>query len=307
MTKETINIGTRSSKLALWQAYQVKDALEHRYPGMEVNIVPFKTKGDAVLEVALSKIGDKGLFTREIENALLDGDVDIAVHSLKDLPTQLPDGLMLGGVLPRGEVRDVLVSRDGRTLKELTPDDRIGTSSLRRQAQILHRYPELKVVDIRGNVQTRLRKMEEGVCDALVMAGAGFIRLGLEAKITAFLDPDEILPAVSQGAVAMEIRSADPRVEPLVKAITDQPTLLATEAERAFLNTIEGGCQVPVACYSQFMDHRIRFTGMVASVDGSVLLRESVDCLQEEANAAAAQLAVKLLEMGGRQILEEIR
>lgn len=307
MTKETINIGTRSSKLALWQAHQVKDALMRCFPKMVVNIIPFKTKGDAVLEVALSKIGDKGLFTREIENALLNGEVDIAVHSLKDLPTDLPEGLRLGGVLPRGEVRDVLVSRDGRSLKELTSNDRIGTSSLRRQAQILHKYPNLKVVDIRGNVETRLRKMEEGLCDALVMAGAGFIRLGLEEKITEFLEPEVILPAVSQGAVAMEIRSDDSLVSEVVKAVTDEMTFLTTNAERAFLKTIEGGCQVPVACYSQLVGDHMRLTGMIGAIDGRILLRETVECKQAEAQKCAVQLAQKLLNSGGRQILETIR
>ncbi|PWE01475.1 hydroxymethylbilane synthase [Marinilabilia rubra] len=307
MTKNKINIGTRSSKLAMWQAHKVKGALEQNFPEAEVEIITIKTKGDAVLDVALSKIGDKGLFTREIEIALLDGRIDVAVHSLKDLPTTLPDKLTLGGVLPRGEVRDVLVSRDGRSLKELNSEDKIGTSSLRRQAQLLHFNPELKVVDIRGNVNTRLRKMKEGYCDAMVMAGAGYIRLGLESEVTEFLEPEVMLPAVSQGAVAMEIRENDPEMSEIIDSITDSNTFLTTAAERTFLKTIEGGCQVPVACYSEVSGDQIKLTGLVAAVDGSKLLKESVTCNIESANAEAAALAEKLLSMGGREILKTIR
>lgn len=307
MAKNKINIGTRSSQLAMWQAEAVRNALLETFPDTQVEIVPINTKGDAVLDVALSKIGDKGLFTKEIENALLDGRVDVAVHSLKDLPTLLPEGLTLGGVLPRGEVRDVLVSRDGRRLNELTSADKIGTSSLRRQAQLLHFNPDLQVVDIRGNVNTRLRKMEEGLCDAMIMAGAGFIRLGLEERITEFLPVEVMLPAVSQGAVAMEIRDNDPEMAEIITQITDSETLLTTNAERVFLKTIEGGCQVPVACYSEVDGEKITLTGLVASVDGSQLLKESVTCSLEHANANARELAQKLLSAGGRQILGQIR
>ena len=307
MAKNKINIGTRSSQLAMWQAEAVREALMESFPDTLVEIVPISTKGDAVLDVALSKIGDKGLFTKEIENALLDGAVDVAVHSLKDLPTLLPEGLRLGGVLPRGEVRDVLVSRDGRGLSELTSADKIGTSSLRRQAQLLHFNPELQVVDIRGNVNTRLRKMEEGHCDAMIMAGAGFIRLGLEERITEFLPVEVMLPAVSQGAVAMEIRDNDPEMAEIIAQITDSETLLTTTAERVFLKTIEGGCQVPVACYSELDGEKITLTGLVASVDGSRLLKESVTCSLEDANASAQELAQKLLSSGGREILGQIR
>jgi hydroxymethylbilane synthase len=307
MIKESINIGTRGSQLALWQAHEVRNALLRVFPEMEVNVVTIKTKGDAVLDVALSKIGDKGLFTREIEKALLDGRIDVAVHSLKDLPTTLPGGLTLGGVLTRGEVRDVLVSRDGRTLKNLTDVDRIGTSSLRRQAQLLNYNPGLTVVDIRGNVNTRLRKMYEGHCDALVMAGAGFIRLGLASEITEYLKTDVMLPAVSQGAVVMEIRDNDADVAQIVDDITDYATLNTTMAERVFLKTIEGGCQVPVACFSEVSGNSIKLTGLVASVDGKQLLKESVACPMNEANIKAVQLAEKLLAIGGREILEKIR
>jgi hydroxymethylbilane synthase len=307
MTKEEINIGTRSSKLALWQARQVQEALTGVYPQVSVNIIPVKTKGDDVLDVALSKIGDKGLFTREIEDALLKGQIDIAVHSLKDMPTILPPGLTLGGVLPRGEVRDVLVSRDKCKLKDMNRGERVGTSSLRRQAQILHYNPALKVVDIRGNVTTRLRKMHEGHCDALVMAGAGFIRLGLESEITEYLDTDIMLPAVSQGAVAMEIRDHDAKVAQMVSEINDHATLLTTSAERRFLHTIEGGCQVPVGCFSEIRGHKIRLTGLIASVDGCTVLKETMEGEQENAGIIAEELARKILAMGGKEILNNLR
>jgi hydroxymethylbilane synthase len=307
MAKRKINIGTRSSKLALWQAGQVREALVKTFPDAEVNIIIFKTKGDAVLDVALSKIGDKGLFTKEIENGLIDGSIDVAVHSLKDLPTVLPAGLVLGGVLPRGEIRDVLVARDGRSLKDLTSCDKLGTSSLRRQAQLLHYNPELNIVDIRGNVNTRLQKMKEGYCDALVMAGAGFIRLGQESDISEFLNTDIMLPAVGQGAVAMEIREEDDEMTQITEAITDKPTLITTTAERIFLETIEGGCQVPVACYSEVSGNHIRLTGLVASVDGKQLLRDSLECNLNVANVHAGQLAERLLSIGGREILDGIK
>ena len=307
MSDKTIRIGTRKSDLAMWQAREVSDALTGAFPGLNVEIVKISTKGDAVLDVALSKIGDKGLFTREIELALADGRIDMAVHSLKDLPTALPEGLVVGGVLPRGEVRDVLISTQKLSLKEMPDGARVGTSSLRRQAQLLHFNPGLEVVDIRGNVNTRLRKMKEGHCDALLMAGAGILRLGLDNEISEFVDPSVILPAVSQGAVAVEIRENDPEVEAFLKGINDVTTWKSTMAERAFLRTIEGGCQVPVGCYSQMSGSSIRLTGMVASVDGKKLLRESVGGDIKDAEVMASGLAETLLAQGGKEILDQIR
>ena len=307
MSDKTIRIGTRKSDLAMWQAREVSDALSRAFPGLNVEIVKISTKGDAVLDVALSKIGDKGLFTREIELALSDGRIDMAVHSLKDLPTALPEGLVIGGVLPRGEVRDVLISTQKFSLKEMPDGSRIGTSSLRRQAQLLHFNPNLEVVDIRGNVNTRLRKMKEDHCDALLMAGAGILRLGLDHEISDFIDPSIILPAVSQGAVAVEIREDDPEMEAFMKGVNDMSTWQATMAERAFLRTIEGGCQVPVGCFSQATDSSIRLTGMVASVDGRQLLRESVEGALDDAETMASGLASELLARGGKEILDQIR
>ncbi len=307
MSNNTIKIGTRGSKLALWQANTVKDAISAAFPKLTVEIVIIKTKGDIILDVSLSKIGDKGLFTKEIETALINGEVDLAVHSLKDLPTELPEDLCLGGMLPRGEVRDVFISKDGRKLSEMTADDRIATSSLRRKAQLLAYNPNLNIVDIRGNVDTRLNKMNEGHCDALLMAGAGIIRLGYDSYITELLDPEVVLPAVSQGAVAIEIREEDERIQRIVDAISDEQTWQTTMAERWLLRTLEGGCQVPVACYSKSDGKQIHLTGLVASVDGKQVIRKSVNCPMEEASEKAIELAEAILAEGGKEILDQIR
>ncbi len=307
MKNNTIKIGTRGSKLALWQATQVKAALEKAFPELQVEINIIKTKGDKILDVSLSKIGDKGLFTKEIETALLNGDVDLAVHSLKDLPTELPEKLILGGMLPRGEVRDVLLSKEGKTLAEMTSKDRIATSSLRRKAQLLNFNPDLTIVDIRGNVDSRIKKMQEGHCDALIMAGAGIIRLGYDNLITEFLDPENILPAVSQGAVAIEIREDDEAVQNIIDAISDETTWQATMAERWLLRTLEGGCQVPVGCYTEMGDQSIKITGIVAGVDGKTMIKKSVECPTEEASEKAIELAQSILDDGGKEILDQIR
>lgn len=307
MSNKTIKIGTRGSKLALWQAEQVQAAISGAFPHLTVGIEIIKTKGDIILDVALSKIGDKGLFTKEIETALINGEVDLAVHSLKDLPTELPEGLIIGGMLPRGEVRDVLISKDGRKLAEMTENDRIATSSLRRKAQLLHFNPNLNIVDIRGNVDTRIQKMKDGHCDALVMAGAGIIRLGYEKLITEFLDPAVILPAVSQGAVAIEIREDDEFIQRLVDAVSDELTWQTTMAERWLLRTLEGGCQVPVACYSEPHDNLLKLTGLVAGLDGKTVIRKTVDCPLDEASEKAIELAQAILDDGGKEILDQIR
>jgi hydroxymethylbilane synthase len=307
MSNKTIKIGTRGSKLALWQAEQVQAYLADAFPLLAVEKTIIKTKGDIILDVSLSNIGDKGLFTKEIENALLNGEVDLAVHSLKDLPTELPDGLIIGGMLPRGEVRDVFISKDGRKLSEMTGNDRIATSSLRRKAQLLHFNPELNLIDIRGNVDTRIQKMKDGYCDALIMAGAGMIRLGYQDMITEYLDPTLVLPAVSQGAVAIEIRENDEATLQLINAIADEDTWSITMAERAFLRTLEGGCQVPLGCYCEKNGEKLRITGILAGLDGKKLIRKSIDCLLEEASEKAIELAQSIINDGGQVILQQIR
>jgi hydroxymethylbilane synthase len=307
MKNNTIRIGTRGSQLALWQAQQTRDALLKAYPHLNSEIVVIKTKGDIVLDVSLSKIGDKGLFTKEIEYDLINGDIDVAVHSLKDLPTELPHGLIIGGVLPRGEVRDVFVSKDGRKLAEMTANDRVGTSSLRRQSQVLSCYPHIQVVDIRGNVNTRIKKMNAGHCEGMIMAGAGLVRLGLEDLITEYIDPDVVMPAVSQGVVAIEIREDDDVIQSVIDGISDDDTWQCAVAERAFLRTLEGGCQVPVGCYIQQINHKMCINGMVASLDGTTLIRNAIECDPEEMAENAIELAFKILNEGGDYILSNIR
>lgn len=304
---EKIIIGTRGSQLALFQANLTKQTLLDTVPGIEVEIEIIKTKGDKVLDVALSKIGDKGLFTKEIEMALLDKRVDIAVHSLKDLPTILPEGLQLGAVLKRGEYRDALVSKNGVKLNELTENHVIATSSLRRQAGLYKINPNFKIVDIRGNVETRLRKMEEGYCDAMIMAAAGLQRLKLDQYITEIIEPEVMIPATSQGAIAIESRTGDQRIENILQKINHPGTWKAVAAERGFLNTIEGGCQVPVGCYTKSSGSTIEITGFVAATDGSNYICETETGNIENARETGEKLAQKLIEKGAKTILDEIR
>ncbi|HKL31596.1 MAG TPA: hydroxymethylbilane synthase [Tangfeifania sp.] len=307
MNKNTIRIGTRGSQLALYQAKRTQKELVEKFPDVSVEIEVIKTKGDKILDVALSKIGDKGLFTKEIENALLEGTVDIAVHSLKDLPTVLPDGLKLGAVLERGEYRDALVSKDGRKLSELTPGDTIATSSLRRKAGLLKINKDFKIVDIRGNVNTRLRKMEEGHCDAMLMAAAGLQRLELDHYITEILEPDVLIPATSQGVIAIESRTGDVRIDGYLEEINHAATWNAIEAERAFLHAIEGGCQVPVGCFTRFENDAFTITGFVASVDGAQFLIDEETGTTETAHETGKKLAEKLRGKGAAKILANIR
>ena len=293
--------------MALYQAEKVKSTLLAVYPDMTVEIEIIKTKGDKILDVALSKIGDKGLFTKEIENALLDNSVDIAVHSLKDLPTSLPEGLKLGAVLERGEFRDALVSRNGKKLKDLGLGDVVATSSLRRQAGLLQVSPEVTLKDIRGNVNTRLQRMEEGYCDAMIMAAAGLQRLGLDSYITEIIEPNQITPAVSQGIIAIEIRENDPETVEVLSKINHAETLLSAIAERAFLAHLQGGCQVPVGCYSSRNGSEMELHGFVASVDGKRSIKQSITGEAEDARMLGIALANSMISEGADKILDEIR
>jgi hydroxymethylbilane synthase len=305
--KDKITIGTRGSKLALYQAEKTKAALLIAHPALQVEIKVIQTKGDKILDVALSKIGDKGLFTKEIEVALLNNDADIAVHSLKDLPTTLPEGLELGAVLERGEFRDALVNLNGKKINDLSPSDIIATSSLRRQAALLNLHPEITIKDIRGNVQTRLKRMEEGYCGAMIMAAAGLQRLGLEKYISEIIDPTVIMPAVAQGTIAIEIRENDNEVKNIIKAINHKPTETAILAERAFLRTLEGGCQVPLGCYSQINGDDIVLHGFVASTNGKEFIKETVTGSTSNPEECGIKLAQKLIEKGAKTILEQTR
>jgi len=304
---KTIRIGTRGSQLALYQAKKVKATLENIFPELQVELKIIKTKGDKILDVALSKIGDKGLFTKEIENELIDGTVDMAVHSLKDLPTKLPEGLKLGAVLERAEFRDALVSLNGKTIADLKPGDVVATSSLRRIAGLLKINNQIVIKDIRGNVNSRLKKMEEGYCDAMIMAAAGLQRLGLEQYITEIIDPEVVMPAVSQGAIAIETRLNDPEIDLLMAKINHQDTWDTITAERAFLAHLEGGCQVPLGCYSKLENGILNMGGFVASIDGKKYIREDVSEDISKGAEIGIQLAEKMLAKGAGEILNEIK
>ncbi len=306
MTK-TIRIGTRGSKLALYQAYRVKESLEKKFPEKIFEIVVVKTKGDKILDVPLSKIGDKGLFTKELEVAMFNNEIDMAVHSLKDLPTVFPEGTKLGAVLERGTVNDALVSKNHLKLSDFTAEHTIATSSLRRKAQLLKLNPDLNIVEIRGNVNTRIRKMQEGYCDAMIMAAAGLQRLEMEEHITEVLDTQLMIPACGQGAIAIEIKDNDSDIEQLVKAINHQETMITSSAERAFLNTLEGGCQIPVGSTCQITNNGVKITGFISSIDGSKFLKDAASGSLEEAEQIARRLAKKLFAAGGKEILDAIR
>src|ERR1035437_2359968 len=305
--KRTVRIGTRGSKLALLQAYKVKKELEQSFSHIEFVVEIIKTKGDKILDVPLSKIGDKGLFTKELEVAMFNGEIDMAVHSLKDLPTSFPEGARLGAVLKRGEIRDALISLNNRKINDLTANDVIATSSLRRKAQLLRINKDFKIIEIRGNVNTRIRKMQEGYCDVMVMAAVGLQRLDLDEYISELIDLENMIPACSQGAIAIEIRENDPFIEAMVDKINDPETMIAVDAERAFLRTLEGGCQIPVGSYSQIDGDRFKLTGFVSSVDGTQYLKDTIEGDVDEAVDLAKRLATMLYTRGGNEILKAIR
>jgi len=307
MIKKIIRIGTRGSKLALYQAYRVRDELQQQYPEIPFSIEIIKTKGDKILDVALSKIGDKGLFTKEIEEALFDNEIDMAVHSLKDLPTIFPNGAKLGAVLKRGEIRDAVISRNGKTLEDLTSEDIIATSSLRRKAQLMRLNKNFRIIEIRGNVNTRIRKMDEGYCSAMIMSAAGLQRLEMDQYITEFLDPEKFIPACSQGAIAVEIRENDNVMGKILSTINDQESYLATEAERAFLRTLEGGCQIPVGSHTRIIRDKFKITGFISSVDGTEFIRDSAEGELSQAVYLSIKLAKNLFDKGGKEILKKIR
>ncbi len=307
MELDKIIIGTRGSQLALYQANKVKDELEVKHSGLKVELKIIKTKGDKILDVALSKIGDKGLFTKELEIALLEEEIDIAVHSLKDIPTKLPREFTIGAVLERADFRDALVSKDGLKLRELTSSHRIATSSLRRIAGLKKIKPDFTIIDIRGNVNTRLKKMEDGYCDAMIMATAGLKRLKMDSYITEILDPVEFIPAVAQGAIAVESRLDDERVNNLLKAIHHKNTHCQVTAERSFMRCLEGGCQVPVGAYSNICDNEISLTGFVSTLNGKNYLKGTLSDNLDRAENLGERLAQLLIEKGANKILNEIR
>ncbi len=306
-----IVIGTRGSELALWQANWVRSALLAAHEGLTVELAIIRTKGDEVLETPLHAMLDKGLFTRQIEEALLAGRVSLAVHSLKDLPTESPAGLALAAVPQREDPADVLISKDGLTLKDLPAGSAVLTGSLRRGAQLLHFRPDLRASPLRGNVPTRLRKLAESDAAATVMARAGLVRLGLAAHITERLAPEEFLPACGQGALGLQVRAADAPVRELLAALDHPPTRRAVSAERAFLAGLGGGCHVPVGAHAIAVDAgaALRVTGMVASLDGSKFLKATVAGPVDEPDAAVGlgrRLADELRAAGCQEILDEV-
>lgn len=300
-------IGTRSSKLALWQAEYIADCLQKQYPDLVVELKHIATTGDKILDTPLAKIGGKGLFTKELETEMLAGDIDIAVHSLKDMPTQIPEGLTLAVITERFDPGDCLVSNVYASLAELPQGARVGTSSLRRKAQLLHVRPDLTILDLRGNVNTRLRKLDDGEYDAIILAAAGLKRLGFGDRIKETIDPALCLPAVGQGALAIEARADDAETLELIKFLQDDATRQSAAAERAFLAAVEGGCQVPVGVYARKQaSESLQVTAVIASVDGKTLLRDEIIGDAIEADELGRKLAKKLLAAGGLAIMQDI-
>ncbi len=305
--KTKIIIGTRSSKLALWQAEYIASCLREEYPGLIVELRHITTTGDKILDAPLAKIGGKGLFTKELETEMLAGDIDLAVHSLKDMPTEIPAGLTLAAITRRFDPFDALVSPQYKSLSELPQGAKVGTSSLRRKAQLLAQRPDLVIADLRGNVNTRLRKLDDGEYDAIVLAAAGLKRLGFGDRIAQVLPAEICLPAVGQGALAIEAREGDAEVLGMLAFLQDESTAFAATAERAFLATIEGGCQVPVGVFAQKAENgQLLVEALVASTDGKRIFRETMTGAMQDAETIGKNLAHKILAAGGLSVLQEI-
>ncbi|CAA7601749.1 hydroxymethylbilane synthase [Acididesulfobacillus acetoxydans] len=298
-------IGTRDSALALWQAEWVRDRLEGVYPEQEFVLVPVKTKGDKILDVPLAKIGDKGLFTKELEAALLRGEIDLAVHSLKDLPTVLPDGLVIAAYCAREEARDVFLGRGGAGLRDLPWGAIIGTSSLRRKAQLRYFRPDLRFSDLRGNLQTRWRKLEESEMAGIVLAAAGVKRLGWEERITEVIPEEIVLPAVGQGSIAVEIAASRRDMKEKLNRLNHRETEQAVVAERALMRRLEGGCQVPIGALARLEADKIRLKAMVASLDGTRILRAQT--YGDNPATVGLEAAERLLGQGAGEILAALK
>jgi hydroxymethylbilane synthase len=301
-----LRIGSRGSKLALEQAGWVKHRLEERFKNLEVSLTKIKTTGDMILNVPLAQVGGKGLFVKELEEALLRQDIDLAVHSMKDVPTFLPSGLHLGAITEREDPRDVFISKDGRPFKELRPRARIGTSSLRRQAQLLHLRQDLEVVQVRGNLDTRIRKLSQEGLDGIILAAAGLKRMGWLDRITEYLPFEVSLPAVGQGALGIECRVEDRSTNQKLELFNHPVTRYCVLAERAFLRRLEGGCQVPIAAHGRLENGCLQLAGLVSSVDGSRVIRDCVEGPLENAEELGIYLAERLIANGADAILREI-
>jgi hydroxymethylbilane synthase len=304
---EKFKIGTRGSMLALWQANWVRSEIEKKNPSILVELEIIKTKGDKILDVPLAKVGGKGLFVKEIEEALLNGKIDLAVHSMKDMPAEIPEGLCIAAVPEREDPRDALITCNGGGLSSLGAGARIGTSSLRRAAQLLYARPEFEIVPLRGNLDTRLGKLENGNMDGIILASAGIKRLGLESRITEYLDTDIMLPAAGQGALCLESREGDSLTAALITVLEHVASRTAVMGERAFSRRLEGGCQVPIAAYGTVKDRSFSLCGLVADIDGKELIRESLDGPEDSAEDIGLELAERLLSKGAKRILDSVK
>ena len=304
--RKLIKIGTRGSLLATTQSTWVKKQIEAEHPDVTVELVKIVTKGDKILDVPLAKVGGKGLFVKEIEEALLRKDVDLAVHSMKDVPSELPEELHLGIIPPRENPHDAFIATQFASLSELPDGATIGTSSLRRRAQLASLRPDLDIVDLRGNLDTRLRKLDEGQFQAIILAAAGLNRLGMSDRATGYFSAKEMLPAVGQGALGIELRKDDTELLEGLAFLNDEKTTIAVQAERAFLYRLEGGCQVPIGAFAEVDNGEVELTGLVASIDGKVVLKESMKAKNSDAQQLGTELANKLLDKGAREILAEV-
>ncbi len=306
MSKDIIKIATRKSPLALWQAEFVKSRLQELHPELAVELIKMTTQGDKILDVPLAKVGGKGLFVKELETGMLNGDADIAVHSMKDVPVEFPEGLHLAVICEREDPRDAFVSNRFKSFDELPIGAKVGTSSMRRQCQITARRPDLQIISLRGNVNTRLAKLDAGEYDAIILAAAGLIRLGFESRIQEFMNTSDSLPAIGQGAVGIECRIEDERVNRFIAPLNHLETSIRVRAERAMNNRLEGGCQVPIGGYAELNEQGIFLRGLVGSVDGKEIISGNVSGLVDDADKLGIELAEDLLSRGAGKILAEV-
>ena len=304
--KKTLRIATRKSPLAMWQAEFVKAELEKAHPGLEIILLPMSTKGDKILDVPLAKIGGKGLFTKELEDRMMEGDADIAVHSMKDVPMELPEGFALGAILERHAPTDAFVSNKYETFDSLPQGAILGTSSLRRKAQLMAIRPDLDVRDLRGNVGTRLGKLDAGEYDAIVLATSGLMRLELNERIRHELAPEVCLPAVTQGTLGIEYFAKDNETLDIIKVLNHKETEIRTTAERAMNHRLEGGCQVPIGVYAELDGDSISMRGLVGALDGSQILKADIKGTASDAQKLGVALAEKLIDQGAKVILDEV-
>jgi hydroxymethylbilane synthase len=304
---QPIKIGTRGSQLALWQANWVKTALTAKYPRQTCDLIIIKTKGDKILNMPLAKVGGKGLFVKEIEQALLEEQIDLAVHSMKDMPAEIPTGLCIGAIPQREDANDVLISRDNRRVADLKLGSIIGTSSLRRSAQLRHARADIVIRPLRGNLDTRLQKLKTEYLDGIVVAAAGVKRLKLDNRITEYLPIDVMLPAVGQGALCIEIRANDPRLAEMLVELDHRATRVAVLGERAFLKRLGGSCQVPAAGHGIVNEETFTLTGLVADLDGSRIIKATLTGSVNSAEALGKELAEKILAMGADRILAKLQ